>query len=253
MATISSARPSWQRSPVFKFFASLKLAVVLLAVLIVAAIAGTIWESSFDAKVARAYVYRAPWFNLWLILLGANLTVSAFSRWPWRKHHVAFLVTHLVIITLLTGSLIGRIFGIEGTMTLFKGDPPSNRGMSGTASNAWEQTKEKAGAARERTEIFVRSNPIPILLSALGIGIAIGLAIRYASSTAERKIEAEEKIGDGALGLLSLPFLWPMLKSVKAKAEDSADALKEGVDRLKNVKVSHYTKPIRKRWKAWTR
>ena len=127
MATISSARPSWQRSPVFKFFASLKLAVVLLAVLIVAAIAGTIWESSFDAKVARAYVYRAPWFNLWLILLGANLTVSALSRWPWRKHHVAFLVTHLGIITLLTGSLIGRIFGIEGTMTLFKGDPPSNR------------------------------------------------------------------------------------------------------------------------------
>src|SRR5438045_3935351 len=91
MATISSARPSWQRGRVFKFFASLKLAVVLLAVLIVAAIAGTIWESSFDAKVARAYVYRAPWFNLWLILLGANLIVSALSRWPWRKHHVAFL------------------------------------------------------------------------------------------------------------------------------------------------------------------
>src|SRR6266516_4042521 len=127
MATISSARPSWQRGPVFKFFASLKLAVVLLAVLIVAAIAGTIWESSFDAKVARAYVYRAPWFNLWLVLLGANLTVSALSRWPWRKHHVAFLVTHLGIITLLTGSLIGRIFGIEGTITLFKGDPPTNR------------------------------------------------------------------------------------------------------------------------------
>src|SRR5207248_6564438 len=34
----------------------------------------------------------------------------------------------------------------------------SNRGMSGTASNAWEQTKEKAGAARERTEVFVRRN-----------------------------------------------------------------------------------------------
>src|SRR5438874_5509059 len=127
MATISSARPSWQRGPVFKFFASLKLAVVLLAVLIIAAIAGTIWESSFDAKVAGAYVYRAPWFNLWLVLLGANLTVSALSRWPWRKHHVAFLVTHLGIITLLTGSLIGRIFGIEGTITLFKGDPPANR------------------------------------------------------------------------------------------------------------------------------
>jgi len=129
----------------------------------------------------------------------------------------------------------------------------SNRSMTGTASNAWEQTKEKAEAARVRTEIFVRRNPIPILLSALGVGIAIGLAIRYASGTAERKIEPEGKISDGALGFLSLPFLWPLLKSVKAKAEDSADALKEGVDRLKNVKVSRYTKPIRKRWKAWTK
>src|SRR2546423_11009896 len=93
---------------VFVLCASLKLAVVLLAVLIVGAIAGTLWESSFDAKVARAYVYGAPWFNAWLLLLAANLTVSALSRWPWRKHHVAFLVTHIRIITLLTGSLIGR-------------------------------------------------------------------------------------------------------------------------------------------------
>jgi hypothetical protein len=123
----SPEQPAWQRNPVFEFFASLKLAVVLLAMLIVAAIAGTVYESSFDAKVARAYVYGAPWFNLWLILLGANLAVSALSRWPWRKHHIAFLITHLGIITLLIGSLIGRIWGVEGTITLFKGEPPTNR------------------------------------------------------------------------------------------------------------------------------
>jgi hypothetical protein len=123
----STEQPAWQRNPIFEFFASLKLAVVLLAVLIVAAIAGTIYESSFDAKVARAYVYGAPWFNLWLVLLGANLACSALSRWPWRKHHLAFLITHLGIITLLIGSLIGRIWGVEGTITLFKGDPPTNR------------------------------------------------------------------------------------------------------------------------------
>jgi hypothetical protein len=127
MPDVSSARPRWQHGPIFRFFASLKLAVVLLAVLIIASIAGTIYESSFDAKVARAYVYGAPWFNIWLVLLGANLAVSALSRWPWRKHHVAFLITHLGIITLLIGSLIGRIWGIEGTVTLFKGDEPSNR------------------------------------------------------------------------------------------------------------------------------
>jgi hypothetical protein len=123
----ASSRPTWQGNPVFRFFASLKLAVVLLSVLIIGAIAGTIYESSFDAKVARAYVYGAPWFNIWLLFLAANLTVSAVSRWPWKKHHVAFLVTHLGIITLLTGSLIGRIWGVEGTITLFKGEPPTNR------------------------------------------------------------------------------------------------------------------------------
>jgi hypothetical protein len=128
MATSNSSdQPAWQRNPIFQFFASLKLAVVLLAVLIVAAIAGTIYESSFDAKVARVYVYGAPWFNLWLVLLGANLACSALSRWPWRKHHLAFLITHLGIITLLVGSLIGRISGVEGTITLFKGDPPTDR------------------------------------------------------------------------------------------------------------------------------
>src|SRR5437763_10282804 len=123
----SSEHPAWQRNPLFELFASLKLAVVLLAVLIIAAIAGTLYESSFDATVARADIYGAPWFNIWLVLLGANLTCSALSRWPWRKHHLAFLVTHLGIITLLAGSLIGRIWGIEGTLTLFKGEPPSNR------------------------------------------------------------------------------------------------------------------------------
>ncbi len=126
-ATSSSTRPQWQRNPVFRFFASLKLAVVLLAVLIIGAIAGTIYESSFDAKVARTYIYGAAWFNLWLVLLAANLAVAALSRWPWKKYHTGFLITHLGIITLLTGSLIGRIWGIEGTITLFKGDPPSNR------------------------------------------------------------------------------------------------------------------------------
>src|SRR5664279_3869694 len=66
-APSSTSRPNWQRNRVFRFFASLKLAVVLLAVLIIGAIAGTLYESTFDAKVARAYVYGAPWFNIWLL------------------------------------------------------------------------------------------------------------------------------------------------------------------------------------------
>jgi hypothetical protein len=147
----------------------------------------------------------------------------------------------------------------------FEGDPLSapaevsgtedyaSRTVSERASDAWEQTKDKASMARERTEVFVRENPIPVLLGALGLGIAIGLAIRYASTSADRVEEAEESVSDKAWSFLSLPFLWPLLKTVRAKAEDSADAVKEGIDRMKNVDVSRYTKPMRKRWKRWTR
>jgi hypothetical protein len=120
-----SLRRLWKK--IFGFLSSVRLAVILLAVLIVATAIGTIYESSFDAKVARAYVYEAPWFNAWLILLGVNLACAAFSRYPWKKHHAGFVITHAGIITLLIGAVIGRIWGVEGTMTLFIGKEPSNQ------------------------------------------------------------------------------------------------------------------------------
>ena len=125
-------------------------------------------------------------------------------------------------------------------------------------SQTWDGTKEKAGRARERTEHFMRANPVPTILGALGLGIAIGLAIRY-SSAPERKSEIEVKspLGNLNWSMLSMPFLWPLFKSARKKYERSADsvadAMKDGVKRLKKIDVDRYAKPIRKRWKAWTR
>src|SRR5256714_15044784 len=44
--------------------------------------------------------------------------------------------------------------------------------ISTTMSHTWGETKEKAGRARDRTEYFVRDNPVPTLLRAPGLGIA---------------------------------------------------------------------------------
>jgi len=136
----------------------------------------------------------------------------------------------------------------------------ATRKFSTAMSQTWDGTKEKAGRARERTEHFMRANPVPTILGALGLGIAIGLAIRYAStSTSERKTEIEVKspLGNLNWSMLSLPFLWPLFKSAREKYERSADAvayaMKDGVKRLKKIDVDRYAKPIRKRWKAWTR
>ena len=126
------------------------------------------------------------------------------------------------------------------------------RKLSAPSGEIWRQTKEKAGNARERTELFLRENPVPTILGALVVGLAIGLAIRYASTAEEKELETKTPLGDLHWGFLSLPFLWPFFKSMKEKYEDSADAVKHGVDRVRNIDVERYTKPIRKRWKSWT-
>ena len=120
-------RYAWKRDPIFRFLSSLRLAVILLSVLIVMSIVGTLAESKFDADTARTWIYEAPWFHLWLLFLAANLTCSAFMRWPWKKYHTGFLLVHLGMIVVMIGAVIGQIWGIEGTMTLFKGEAPDNK------------------------------------------------------------------------------------------------------------------------------
>jgi hypothetical protein len=103
---------------------SLDLAMLLLITLTGVCAAATFLESGFSARVARAYVYGSPWFNLWLILLCLNLICSAASRWPWQRHHAGFVITHAGIIILLGGALLGRARGFEGSLDLSRGAPP---------------------------------------------------------------------------------------------------------------------------------
>lgn len=123
--------------------------------------------------------------------------------------------------------------------------------VSAAAGNAWEQTKERAGVARERTEFYVRENPVPTVIGALVLGLAIGLAIRYASESDEKEVEVKNPLGNVNLSALTLPFLWPFFKSVCRRAEEAVDYAKDGAGRLRKVDVDDYVKPLRKKWKSW--
>jgi ElaB/YqjD/DUF883 family membrane-anchored ribosome-binding protein len=130
--------------------------------------------------------------------------------------------------------------------------------ISTEMSQTWDQTKEKASRGLERTEHFMRENPVPTILGALGLGIAIGVAIRYAAPRErEQEFVVESPWGKFNWSILSLPFLWPLFKSARKKYEKSADAvadaMKNGVKRLKKMDVERYAKPMRRRWRAWTR
>ena len=123
--------------------------------------------------------------------------------------------------------------------------------VSAVAGDAWEQTKQRAGVARERTEFYVRENPMPTVIGALVLGLAIGLAIRYASDSDEKEVEVKTPLGNVDLSMLTLPFLWPFFKSVRRRAEDAVDYAKDGAGRLRKVDVDDYVKPLRKKWKSW--
>ncbi len=109
-------------SRLFWELASLKLAVLVLLSLAAILAVGTVLESLYDADVARHYVYGTRWFGGILVLLGLNVSFAAFSRWPWKRHHLGFLITHLGIITILVGSFFTLLKGYEGQLVLAEGE-----------------------------------------------------------------------------------------------------------------------------------
>jgi ElaB/YqjD/DUF883 family membrane-anchored ribosome-binding protein len=153
-----------------------------------------------------------------------------------------------------TGSTGGASSGGATTPSRLQG---ATEKVSTVASDAWRQTRQTAGTARERTEFLLRENPVPTVIGALALGLAIGLAIRYSSESASREVEAKTPLGNVDLSMLTMPFLWPFFKTARRRIEDSAvvvrDNVERGVDRLKDVDVDQYVKPLRKQWRSWTR
>ncbi len=101
--------------------ASLRLAVVLLALVAVVLAIATIIESHSGPAVAQRTVYQAIRFDLLLLLLGVNVAAAAIVRWPWRLKQVGFITTHIAILTILGGCLTTHWLGTTGRMVLVEG------------------------------------------------------------------------------------------------------------------------------------
>jgi hypothetical protein len=111
---------------VFRFLASLKLAVVVLLTLALALAVGTVLESLYDTPTAQYWVYRAFWFRTFLLgLLAVNIFTVALSRYPWKPKHTPFLMAHLGILLLLVGAWLTDRVGLDGTMRITEGEVSS--------------------------------------------------------------------------------------------------------------------------------
>src|SRR6185295_7766240 len=135
----------------------------------------------------------------------------------------------------------------EGIVSAEESELDSPSGPVTSSGDVWAEGRERLADAGRRTQLFLRENPIPAILGALGLGLAIGWALRHATADEEKEVEVKSPIGDLNWSFLSLPFLWPFFRSVKDRYETSADSVKDGVSRLKkNIDIGSYTKPIRK-------
>lgn len=105
-----------------KAIGSLSFAVFLISTFAVILIVSTVLESLHGTPFAQRAFYEAKWFDAFLALVWVNIFCATLSRWPFQKRHTGFIVTHIGILTLLIGTLITRLAGAEGQMTLVEGE-----------------------------------------------------------------------------------------------------------------------------------
>lgn len=106
---------------VFKFLASLKLAVINILLLGLISAVGTFVESYYDLYLAQHLVYQSLWMQIILVSFSVNLLSVMVDRWPWKKRHIPFITAHIGIIMIIIGAFVTAKLGIDGSMRLEPG------------------------------------------------------------------------------------------------------------------------------------
>ncbi len=107
---------------IYRFLASLKLAIVSLSALAIVLVLGMVFERRHGNDALQEYVYRTWWFGLMMAALGINILCAATIRFPWKRRQAGFVVTHAGLLVLLIGSWISFQVGDEGQLAMVEGD-----------------------------------------------------------------------------------------------------------------------------------
>ncbi|MCX8036961.1 MAG: cytochrome c biogenesis protein ResB [Candidatus Sumerlaeia bacterium] len=169
--------------PVVRFFASVKLTVTLLILIGLACILGTlipqadtlagsprdIYSLYVNAYGPRLHIlfnilgfyrlYSSWWFSALLLLLALNMIVCSLRRFRLQARQIGFQLTHLSIVFLLAGVLIG-LNAREGFIQINEGEQSDTilfvprKPVPDTAEEAEQLTNEqRSGAARTAVEL----------------------------------------------------------------------------------------------------
>jgi len=110
---------------IYRFLASLKLAVFSLAALVATLAYATLFNSWYGLDAAQEWIYRTPGFAILLAFLGMNILCAALIRFPWKKRQTGFVITHAGLLTVLAGSFSCVRTADEGQVGMLEGDVKS--------------------------------------------------------------------------------------------------------------------------------
>jgi cytochrome c biogenesis protein ResB len=124
-------------SLLWNLFTSVKLAVVLIFLMALACVLGTFivqdklpqeYVTRYGESLASflqffqlTHVFQSHWFILMLLMLCVNLVCCTIERWRGDILQLGFVLTHISIILILIGSIIGLGFGQKGVIWIAEG------------------------------------------------------------------------------------------------------------------------------------
>ena len=111
----------------FHFMGGVHLAIALIALSALAVTVGTFLESKTESHLLAAkWTYEHPFFFILLALFFINILFAALRRWPFKKRHIPFLIVHLGLLMIISGTMIKNLWGLQGEVLLWEGTS-SNR------------------------------------------------------------------------------------------------------------------------------
>ncbi len=119
-------RLPFTRNKYFRFFASVKFAIIALFSFVAAMVYGTFAESIYGTEYVGKAVYYTWWFYAIEGALSMSIIFAVLDRIPLKKRLIGFYLIHLSFVLLLTGALLTRYLGIDGSIILPPGEYRSN-------------------------------------------------------------------------------------------------------------------------------
>jgi cytochrome c-type biogenesis protein CcsB len=99
---------------------SMKMAVLMLFLFAVIIGAGTFIENDYGTQTARALVYKAKWFEVFLGYFIAILVYNIF-KYKTYKTKMPVFIFHMAFLVIAIGALVTRYVGYEGIMKIREG------------------------------------------------------------------------------------------------------------------------------------